>query len=108
MPIWLNEGMAEVYSTLKRDGGQIRVGSVPQGRDILLWQKKWLPLAALVALARDSGEYNEKDRAGVFYAQSWLLTHMLMLSPEYGDRFSGEANYGEFSAGGFAEGGRGL
>jgi len=87
MPIWLNEGFAEVYSTLKPVGGKILLGSIPQGRTYALAQEKWLPLPALFAVAHDSPEYNEKNRAGILYAQSWLLTHMLTLEPRYREKF---------------------
>ncbi len=88
MPLWLNEGFADVYSTLKPTGGQILLGSAPEGRGYALSQGKWLSLPALAAVRVGSPEYNEKDRAGVFYAESWLLTHMLMLGTDYKDKFS--------------------
>jgi tetratricopeptide (TPR) repeat protein len=87
MPIWLNEGFAEVYSTLKPLGGQILMGAAPPGRPHVLGSEKWLPLEKLMAVTHDSPEYNEKNRAGILYAQSWLLTHMLMLSADYKDLF---------------------
>ena len=84
MPVWLNEGMAEVYSTLKPLGGKILVGTPPQNRAYPLSQQKWIPIDRLLAVAHDSPEYNEKNRTGLFYAESWLLTHMLMLDNKYG------------------------
>ena len=86
-PVWLNEGFAEVYSTLKPQGSQILLGAIPQGRTYSLAQEKWLSLAALFAVGHDSPEYNEKNRAGILYAESWLLTHMLSLSTGYRDKF---------------------
>jgi hypothetical protein len=53
----------------------------------VLSEQKWMPLAALSNVGHDSREYTEKDRAGIFYAQSWLLTHVLMLSRDYADKF---------------------
>jgi tetratricopeptide (TPR) repeat protein len=88
MPVWLNEGFADVYSTLKPVGGQILLGSVPGGRAYVLSQEKWMPLAALLNVGPDSPEYNEKNRASIFYAQSWALAHMLILSREYSGKFS--------------------
>lgn len=82
-PVWLNEGIAEVYSTLRPYAGNIMIGAVPQGRGWVLGQQKWIPLDQLMSVRSDSPEYNEKDRAGVFYAQSWMLTHMLMLGEGY-------------------------
>ncbi|MDQ2899527.1 MAG: hypothetical protein M3Y07_06965 [Acidobacteriota bacterium] len=36
--------------------------------------------------------YNEKNRANIFYAESWALTHMLVLSPGYGPHFTSFLN----------------
>jgi tetratricopeptide (TPR) repeat protein len=33
----------------------------------------------LFAITHDSPEYNERERQGIFYAESWLLTHYLMV-----------------------------
>lgn len=84
---WLNEGIAEVYSTLAPLGGKILVGSVPRGSGYSLGEQKWLPVDAMLRVTHDSPEYNEKDRTGLFYAQSWLLTHMMMLDPAYSKAF---------------------
>jgi hypothetical protein len=34
-------------------------------------------------LNADSPLYNEKTHAGLFYAESWALVHMLYLGPDY-------------------------
>ena len=82
-PLWLNEGLAEVYSTMKQVGKKVQVGDIIPGRLLELHDSKWIDLATLTAVRQDSPFYNEKQRAGVFYAESWALTHMLLLSPEY-------------------------
>jgi len=91
-PMWLNEGMAEIYSTFETtpDGG-IRVGKPHPEYIQLLAHKAWMPLSALFAVEHDSAEYNERERQGIFYAESWLLTHYLMLgdSPAMKARFGG-------------------
>jgi tetratricopeptide (TPR) repeat protein len=38
-----------------------------------------IPLDRLFAVNHDSPEYNEQDRQGVFYAESWALVHYLMV-----------------------------
>jgi len=88
MPVWLNEGFADLYSTLKPLAGRIVVGELLPGRFQLLQRTKLLPLETLLAAGHDSAHYNEKDRAGLFYAQSWALTHMLNLNEQYRERFS--------------------
>jgi len=45
-----------------------------------------MPFQALVSVAHDSPEYNEKNRAGLFYAQSWLTAHMMLLRNDYRER----------------------
>lgn len=86
LPVWLNEGIAEVYSTIQPFGGKIVLGAVPKGRAYAL-ESKWLPIDKLTSVSHDSAEYNEKDRVGLFYSQSWLLAHMLMLDPLFRPEF---------------------
>jgi tetratricopeptide (TPR) repeat protein len=83
MPIWLNEGLAELYSTLTPVANKVRIGDVLPERLLYLRQKKFLPLEELTTAGHDSPHYNEKNRAGVFYSQSWALTHMVSLFEPY-------------------------
>jgi len=83
IPAWLNEGLAELYSTLKPIGKEVAIGQVIPGRYYFLQQNKWLPLETLLAVDHKSPYYNERNRANIFYAESWALVHMVMLSPEY-------------------------
>jgi hypothetical protein len=83
IPIWLNEGLAELYSNLDPLAGQIVVGKPLRGRVHALGSEKWIPIRTLMAADRDSPFYQEKSRAGMFYAESWILVHMLVLSREY-------------------------
>jgi Flp pilus assembly protein TadD len=86
-PLWLNEGLADVYSTLEAQGDKTMVGKPIKGRLIELQQTNWLSLPALFSVGVNSPYYNEKDKMSVFYAESWLLAHMLMLSPDYVAKF---------------------
>lgn len=88
LPLWLNEGIAEVYSTLKPAGREIIVGTVIPGRLQALSFEKTIPLPELLAVDRKSPYYNEKSKAGVFYDESWALAHMLQLSPAYRTKFT--------------------
>ena len=85
-PVWLNEGLAEVWSTLKPMGGKMKVGDLIPGHRLTLQTGKWLSLETLFAVDHDSPLYNERNKAGMFYAESWALAHMLNLSPEYRSR----------------------
>ena len=82
-PPWLNEGLAELYSTLTPVGKKAAVGDIIPGRGRTLLTSKWIPLDALTSADHKSPLYNERDRAGMFYAESWALTHMLFFAPDY-------------------------
>jgi tetratricopeptide (TPR) repeat protein len=86
-PPWLNEGLAELYSTLKPQGKKAAVGDIIPGRAQALLTSKWIALESLTSADRQSPLYNERDRAGMFYAESWVLTHMLFFSPAYRPNF---------------------
>jgi Tfp pilus assembly protein PilF len=91
-PPWLNEGVAELYSTLKPYAGKVLVGSLIPRRFQGLMVDKWVPLATILSADRNSPYYNEKDKAGSLYNEGWALTHMLTLSPAY------RAGYSNFIA----------
>ncbi len=79
LPLWLNEGLAELYSTFDVEDGLASIG-YPIGSH-LRWLRNnpLIPMAELIAIDHDSPTYNEGHRRGVFYAQSWALTHMLVM-----------------------------
>jgi tetratricopeptide (TPR) repeat protein len=93
-PLWLKEGMAEIYGTLEVIGGHnIRIGKPIPEHLSLLGMAPMLPLHDLFRVSHDSPEYNERDRQGMFYAQSWLLAHYLMI----GDQAAHRPAFGQFS-----------
>src|SRR5688572_25181861 len=78
-PLWLNEGLAEFYGTMQFSGGEATLG-VPLNHYIrLLREQEMLPLSTLFSIGTSSPHYNEQDKSGVFYGQSWALVHYLML-----------------------------
>lgn len=88
LPPWLNEGLAELYSTLRPMGDKILVGDLIPGRRQALLDEKWVPLATILAADQNSPYYNEKNKAGSLYNEGWALTHMLNLRAEYRPKFS--------------------
>lgn len=88
LPPWLNEGWADLYSSLKPQGNKSMVGALLPGRVQTLTTTKWLTLDALADVDQGSPYYNERSKAGIFYAESWLLTHMLYLTMDYRPKFS--------------------
>jgi len=83
IPVWLNEGLADLYSSMRPLGKQVIVGAPPAYRMQLLRNTKWVPLDQVLRVDHDSAHYNDKEKAGIYYAESWVLTHMLMMTPEY-------------------------
>jgi Flp pilus assembly protein TadD len=83
VPPWLNEGLAELYSSLEPEGSKMVVGKVIPGRTHTLAREPWIDLRALVSAGPNSPLYNKKGRAEMFYAESWALVHMLTLDDRY-------------------------
>ena len=83
LPLWLSEGWADVFSSMRHVSGGIAVGDLVKTRAQFLERGQWIDLDRLAAVTQDSPEYHEADRAGLFYSESWALAHMLYLSPEY-------------------------
>lgn len=83
LPLWLNEGLAEYYSTFEVSGNEAKIG-LPHPHHIAWLRKNALiPLPTLFAIDEQSPEYNEDSPRGSFYAQSWALVHYLLAgSPE--------------------------
>jgi hypothetical protein len=87
-PVWLNEGMAEVFSTMRPESGRIRYGD-PHGDHLAHLRSgvALFDLTRLFAVDHDSPEYNSRNHAGVLYAQSWALVHMLHMDERYESKF---------------------
>jgi len=77
IPLWFNEGMAECYSTFVADAEHVEIGRPIEEHLRLLRSGTWIPLSDLFAIEPDSKDYNEGDRQGMFYAESWALAHYL-------------------------------
>jgi len=85
-PLWLNEGLAEVFSTFRIEDGKVRWGDPILGHIALLREAAPLPVGKLVAVTRDNPLYYAKHRIGIFYAESWILTHYLLFGGRPGAR----------------------
>jgi tetratricopeptide (TPR) repeat protein len=90
VPVWFGEGLAEYYSTFEvADGGsRILLGKPIPSHVYTLRERPLLPLATLLSVDFSSPHYNERDKKGVFYAQSWALVHYFMQSGERSRRES--------------------
>jgi tetratricopeptide (TPR) repeat protein len=79
-PIWLGEGLAELYSTfdVNMKKKEVTLGKPISHHVLLLRDNKFIPLSALFSVGHNSPIYNERDKQGIFYAESWALMHYLM------------------------------
>jgi len=93
-PLWLKEGMAEIYSTFETSGYEAQIAGPIEHHLRLLAQEPLMPLRELFSVTHDSPQYNEATRQGIFYAESWLLTHFLMA----GDNPGYKIRFGQFTA----------
>jgi len=80
LPAWVNEGLAEFYSTfaVAPDGQGGVLGKAIPGHHVLLGRSALLPLEQLLTVDHSSALYNEGQRRSIFYAQSWAMVHMFM------------------------------
>ena len=79
VPLWLNEGLAELYGSMKFSGNDALLGAPLPHYIRLLRENELLPLSTLFSIGTSSPHYNEQDKSGIFYGQSWALVHYLML-----------------------------
>lgn len=92
IPWWLDEGLAELYSTLRVEDGEIIVGEPPKDADfweqvyvLTEWQpavsKLWIPVGHAPSLDRllsvDRIAVDESGARSTHYAASWKLMHAL-------------------------------
>jgi tetratricopeptide (TPR) repeat protein len=79
VPVWFSEGLAEYYETYELYGQrEAMLGKVNEDH-VLNLRERFVPLAELLAVNHDSALYHEGDRRSIFYAESWALTHYLLI-----------------------------
>ena len=79
VPVWFNEGLAEYDSTYQMYGErEATLGRVKE-EHVFELRERFIPLTELLAVDHRSPLYNEGERRGVFYAESWALVHYLLL-----------------------------
>ena len=84
LPVWLDEGLAEYYSTFTFRGltNTAEIGHLIPEHLLQLVQNGVMPSRELFAVQRGSSDYNEGSRQGRFYASAWLLVHYLAADRE--------------------------
>ena len=77
-PLWLNEGLAELYSTFAVEGQVAIVGRPVSQHVDWLHNHRLMSLDRFLDLDTGSQAYNDRDRQPAFYAQAWGLVHYLL------------------------------
>jgi len=85
LPPWLNEGLAEIYSTVTLTPSRCEWGGLIPARADTLRSSPWLPAAVLFAPGRAAQE--TRAQAAIFYAESWALADLLTYAPAYALHF---------------------
>ncbi|MGP8250897.1 MAG: DUF1570 domain-containing protein [Terracidiphilus sp.] len=80
IPIWLNEGMAEFMQNTEFRDKDVVVGEASRDDILYLRHNSLIPLPVLFKVDADSPYYHEEQKGSVFYAESWALTHYLMIN----------------------------
>ena len=81
LPTWLDEGIADFYGSTEIRSKRVYMGRVPY-RHLTTARRSRMPLADLLRVTHGSPEYKDGSKAGVFYAQSWTLVHLLFMDEE--------------------------
>lgn len=84
LPTWVAEGLADFYGDTVIKEKEAIIG---EGNPNLIYELRTsptIPLDVLFKVDHSSPYYNEEKKTGVFYAESWALTHYLMI----GDRMA--------------------
>ncbi|MGH9449263.1 MAG: tetratricopeptide repeat protein [Terriglobia bacterium] len=79
LPLWLTEGLADFFSDTRFQGEQVYLGAPDAGNLSVLRSRPLLPLKTLLTVDHSSPYYTREDRVQIFYAESWALTHYLLL-----------------------------
>ena len=81
LPLWLNEGVADFYSTFRSNykDGMSLVGKPPAGRLEAIRARGALPLDRIVTNEGASTLYRDPAMTYAFYAQSWAFVHYVQL-----------------------------
>jgi len=80
IPTWLNEGLADFYSTFRGDyRGKTLIGAVPSYRARTLGSNTFVPLRDIVSPKDLESTWRWEKQIGMFYAESWALVHYIMI-----------------------------
>lgn len=77
-PVWLEEGLAEVFSTFEVRKDQAEWGRAIGEHVLILNRMAPLSLAQLLAVGRGELFHGDSLQTGIVYAESWAFVHYLI------------------------------
>ena len=80
LPLWVEEGMAEFYSTFQVNGTTLELGRPIDNHVLALRFFPPYPLDILVNMDPGNPLANGEGHTGSFYSQSWALIHYFMVT----------------------------
>jgi hypothetical protein len=88
LPVWLNEGLAQVFEEGIYDGHNFSIGEVPRRRVLQLQSdiehRNLFEFRGFMAITDDQWTKNmgDKARGAAQYNQAWAMAHYLVFSPD--------------------------
>ena len=77
-PLWINEGIAEYFSSFWSNGFNAEVGLPIEDYVRYLREGRMMPFDSLLAVDTESWTYQTPEWKKLFHAQSWALVHYLL------------------------------
>jgi tetratricopeptide (TPR) repeat protein len=81
LPAWLDEGTADFYGFTRFEEHRTYIGA-PTPAFRTLRGRTPMPVETLIMVDHRSPYYNDADKIGLFYTQSWALVHYLTYGPK--------------------------
>ena len=84
IPGWLNEGLADFYSTFRADyQGRTLIGAVPEYRARTFRGATFVPLRDIVSPRDLESMWRWERQIAMYYAESWALVHYIMVERKH-------------------------
>ncbi len=87
VPAWIDEGLAEVFATVRITNRKRELGGPSPMRLETLRRRAWVPLPELFDPKSSSVLRQTREGSAIFYAESWAVTDLLTFSPIYAPQF---------------------
>jgi len=85
-PLWLEEGLAAVFSTFKTKKDRAYWGDEIEESKEIIQRVGTFEISNLLSIIPQDQVFTDKTKVEVFYAQAWALVHYLMFGKKEGTR----------------------